>query len=114
MGGTHPSNSHQRVGQDADPVALLAPRMVGGDVDLDAVAAHADLDVEAAARAVAALGDDAAGDAAGPARRQIDVVRPEDERPRSVVAGGADLDRAVVEEEPCRPRCGRAARSIRR
>ena len=32
--------------------------------------------------------------------RQIDVVRPEDERARSVLAGGADLDRAVVEEEP--------------
>src|SRR5207244_819278 len=46
-------------GQQADPVALAALRGVGRDVDLDRVAAYADLDLEAPRGAVAALGDDA-------------------------------------------------------
>ena len=75
--------------------------LVGRHVDLDAVAAHADLDVEAATGAVAALGDDPAGDAAGPVAGELDVVRPEDERARAVGAGGAGT------------RCGRSSRNSR-
>ena len=80
---------------------FLAARLVGRHVDLDAMAAHADLDLEAADGAVAALGDDAAGDAARPRRRAR--RRRADGRPACAVrraAPAASSSGAVVEEEP--------------
>src|SRR5262249_27747627 len=69
-------------------------------VDLDAVAAHADLDLEPAYGTVPAFRDDTTGNAAGAAVENLDVMRPEDQHARPARAGaGADLEGTVVEEQ---------------